>query len=226
MSLSLLIVDDHEGVARALAELLRGSGFGPVHVAHSSTDALGQSRRARPDVATVDLDLGDEDGLELLRSLRAEQPHLPAVVLTATCTVDAALASLRAGAAGFIPKSASSDDLLGGIRAAARGHTWLPLDLTGPIVTRLMEPEPPNDWEELIATLSAREREVLGLMVEGLSRRDIGTTLSISLNTVRTHVKNILSKLGVHASLEAVSLALRAGMRPDDRTRRVERARP
>ena len=81
-----------------------------------------------------------------------------------------------------------------------------------------MDPPPANDWEGLIETLSAREYAVLELMVAGLDRRAIAEELTISLNTVRTHVKNILAKLGVHASLEAVSFALRAGVRPMERT--------
>lgn len=216
MGRSLLIVDDHEGVAGALASMLGASGYDPVHVAHTGEAAITLCDRERPDLITVDLDLVDEDGLDLLRRLRRDHPGRPAVVLTATGTVDAAVASVRAGAAGFVPKSTSSEDLVRALNAAVEGDMWLPLPLIGPVVRLLLEPPPPNDWEALISTLSAREREVLQLMVRGLSRRDIAGALYISLNTVRTHVKAILAKLGVHASLEAVSVALRAGMRPDD----------
>lgn len=216
MGRSLLIVDDHEGVARALASLLEAAGFEPVHVAHTSGDALTLCERERPDLLTVDLDLVEGDGLDLLRALRRDHPTRTAVVLTATGTAEAAVASLRAGAAGFVPKSTSSEELVQALEAAVAGHVWLPLPLIGPVVHLLLEPPPPNDWQALVDTLSAREREVLQLMVRGLSRREIASTLFISLNTVRTHVKSILAKLGVHASLEAVSLALRAGMRPDE----------
>jgi DNA-binding NarL/FixJ family response regulator len=222
VSLSLLVVDDHEGVANALADLLRAAGCGPVRLADTIARAMGVIRRERVDVVTIDLDLDGEDGLDLLALLRSENPHLPALVLSATSSPDAVVRSLRAGASGFVPKTASSDDLLAAIGAAADGHTWLPVELIGPVAHRLMEPEPPSDWELLIDSLSDREREVLGLMVDGLSRAEIGTTLSISINTVRTHVKSILAKLGVHASLEAVSLALRAGIRPEP----VDRRRP
>lgn len=225
MSLSLLVVDDHEGVANALAELMRAAGCEPVHLADSISAAVNVSRRERVDVATIDLDLGGEDGLDLLGVLREEHPHLPLLVLSATSTPDVVVTALRGGAAGFVPKTASSEDLLAAIRAAAEGHMWLPVELIGPVVELMKEPPPPSDWELLIDTLSERERQVLGLMVDGLSRSEIGTELSISLNTVRTHVKSILAKLGVHASLEAVSLALRAGIRPESAERRNPRFR-
>jgi DNA-binding NarL/FixJ family response regulator len=215
MSLSLLVVDDHEGVANALGELMRAAGCEPVHLADSIASAVDLARRERLDVATIDLDLGGEDGLDLLARLLEEHPHLPLLILSATSSPDVVVAALRAGASGFVPKTSSSDDLLTAIRAAADGHTWLPVELIGPVVELMKEPPPPSDWEILVDTLSERERQVLGLMVDGLSRNEIGAALSISLNTVRTHVKSILSKLGVHASLEAVSLALRAGIRPE-----------
>jgi DNA-binding NarL/FixJ family response regulator len=215
VSLSLLVVDDHAGVANALAELLRAAGCAPVRVADSIAPALAAARRERIDVATIDLDLGGEDGLDLLVQLKHEHPHLPLLVLSATATPPAVVAALRAGAAGFVPKTSSSEDLMAAIAAADAGHTWLPVALIGPVVALLREPEPPSEWELLVGTLSQREREVLELMVEGRSRKEIGAELAISINTVRSHVKSILAKLGVHASLEAVSLALRAGMRPE-----------
>lgn len=226
MSLSLLVVDDHEGVANALAELMRAAGCDPVHIADSRRTAVDLARRERLDVATVDLDLGADDGLDLVAVLLEEHPHLPVLILSATSSPEVVVAALRAGTSGFVPKTASAEDLLAAIRAAAEGHTWLPVELIGPVIALMKEPEPPSDWELLVDTLSERERQVLGLMVDGLSRNEISTALSISLNTVRTHVKSILAKLGVHASLEAVSLALRAGIRPEGGGQRPGGVRP
>ncbi|HEU5149443.1 MAG TPA: response regulator transcription factor [Iamia sp.] len=220
MSLSLLVVDDHEGVANALGELLRAAGCDPVHLADSIGAALAVARRERLDLATIDLDLGAEDGLDLLAVLGEEHPRLPLLVLSATSAPEVIVAALRAGAAGFVPKTAASEDLLAAVHAASEGHTYLPVELIGPVVERMKEPPPPSDWELLVDTLSERERQVLGLMVDGLNRSEISAELAISLNTVRTHVKSILAKLGVHASLEAVSLALRAGIRPGGGPRR------
>lgn len=214
MGRSLLVVDDHPGIASALGFLLGDDSWGPVLVAEGRAEALDIAERVRPEVVTVDLTLGDDDGVELVRLLRAAHPHIVLVVLTASGTPANAVRCLRAGATAFIPKSCQPDEIVTAVEAAATGATWLPPDLLGPVIALLLDPPPPSEWEELVATLSPREHAVLELMVAGLDRRAIADELVISLNTVRTHVKNILAKLGVHASLEAVSVALRAGLRP------------
>jgi DNA-binding NarL/FixJ family response regulator len=211
---TLLVVDDHKGLADAIAHLVAADGWDEVHQAESTSGALELAARHRPDLVTVDLTLGREDGIDLLRRLRDDYPHLPLVVLTASGTVDRAVDSLRAGASGFVPKGSDPEHLLLALHAAVEGHTWLPLTLIGPVVRAILDPPPASEWEELVSSLSVREHEVLELMVAGLDRREIADRLTISLNTVRTHVKNILARLGVHSSLEAVSLALHAGMRP------------
>lgn len=216
MDRSLLVVDDHENVAVAIAHLAATDGWHPVHVADGCQTALASAAQHRPDLVTVDLSLGDENGLDLIVELREQYPHLPIAVLTATGTAERAVDCLKAGANAFIPKSTQPDELMAALRAALDGHTWLPVGMIGPVLQTVLDPPPASEWEELVNNLSAREHTVLELMVAGLDRRDIAGTLTISLNTVRTHVKNILAKLGVHSSLEAVSLALRAGMRPPD----------
>lgn len=217
MKSSLLVVDDHEGIAVALAHLLETDGWAQVFVASDRRAAMELTARHRPDIVSVDLTLGQEHGLDLLNELRAAYPHLTLVVLTASGGADVAVRCLRAGASAFVPKSSDPADLVAAFAAADQGLTWLPNTMVGPIISLLLDPPPASVWEELVATLSAREYGVLELMVAGMDRRAIAEELTISLNTVRTHVKNILAKLGVHASLEAVSLALRAGVRPPER---------
>jgi DNA-binding NarL/FixJ family response regulator len=214
MGRSLLVVDDHPGIASALTLLLDRATWGPILEAETRSEAIAVAERERPELVSVDLTLGDDDGVELVRQLREAHPHVVLVVLTASGTAEQAVRCLRAGATAFIPKSCQPDEIVTAIEAAAGGDTWLPPDLLGPVIALLLDPPPASEWEELVSTLSAREHAVLELMVAGLDRRAIADELVISLNTVRTHVKNILAKLGVHASLEAVSVALRAGMRP------------
>ena len=216
MKSSLLVVDDHQGIAIALAKLLETDGWAEVFVASDRREAMELAARHRPDIVSVDLTLAHEQGLDLLRDLRAEYPHLTLVVLTASGGADVAVRCLRAGASAFVPKSSDPADLIAAFAAAEQGLTWLPRTMLGPVVSHLLDPPPASVWEELVATLSPREHDVLELMVAGRDRRAIAAELTISLNTVRTHVKNILSKLGVHASLEAVSVALKAGVRPPE----------
>lgn len=210
----LLIVDDHVAVADAMAQLAASDSWSDVHTANTATVALHLADRHRPNVATIDLDLGPDDGYDLLLELRDRHPHCALVVVTATGTVEQALRCLRVGAAGFVPKSASSEEFLHALRAVDVGDNWIPTSLIAPILQALFDPQPNNEWERLFSTLSGREVEVLSLMAAGLGRREIAERLHISLNTARTHAKNIHTKLGVHTSGEAVSIALRTGMRP------------
>ena len=216
MDRTLLIVDDHVGITTALAHLARSDGWTNVQVAHTIAGAKAAIERRRPQVASIDMDLGTEHGLSLVRHLDEHHPTVAVVVLTAAGTVENALAALRAGALALVPKSASPSDMLAAIAAAERGESWLPAHLLGPVLHQLLWPPPPDEWAALVGGLSPREHEVLGLMVTGLDRREIATRLTISLDTVRTHIKNILAKLGVHSALEAVSIGLRAGMRPEE----------
>lgn len=214
MSRRLLVIDDHVGLDTALRHLLASSGWDDVIQTQSATHALELVTRHRPHLVTVDLQVGPADGLDILRTLLAAQPHLAVVVLAGSADTDQVVEAMRAGARAFVPKSLEPAELIAALDAAYDGITWLPLPLIGPVVAALIHPPPASEWQELVASLSDREREVLGLLVTGLDRREIAARLTISLNTVRTHVKNILARLGVHSSLEAVSLALRAGVRP------------
>ena len=216
MGRRVLIVDDHKSVAEAVAQLLGGVGWGPITAATSASEALAALDRVRPDVVIVDLRLGDSDGIQVLEGIRGRRNPPAALVLTAMGSVQDAVASVRAGARGFVPKGARPHELVQAVAAVAAGGGWMPPNLLGPVFTELLEPAPPTEWQSLVASLTAREREVLELMVAGYDRPAIARRLMISLNTARTHTKNILSKLGVHSSLEAVSVALRAGLRPDE----------
>ena len=126
MDRTLLVVDDHHGVAAAIAHLVAADGWDPMHLADSHRSALELAARHRPDLITVDLTLGDEDGLDLLVRLREQHPHLPLVVITASGTADRAVACLKAGATGFIPKSTEPDDLVAALRARSTATPGYP----------------------------------------------------------------------------------------------------
>jgi DNA-binding NarL/FixJ family response regulator len=215
MGRQVVIVDDHEDLLEAVADLLGGAGWGPITTAASAADGFVAVERARPDVAVVDLAVSGGEGMHLLHRLRGMHDPPNVVVLTSSSTVDQAVASIRAGARAFVPKTASPQDLVDALTAVESAGAWVPSVLLGGVLTALLEPAAPTEWEQLVAGLTRREREVLELMVAGFDRPSIARQLEISLNTVRTHTKNILAKLGVHSSLEAVSVALRAGVRPN-----------
>ncbi|HWJ61934.1 MAG TPA: response regulator transcription factor [Acidimicrobiales bacterium] len=214
MGHKVVIVDAHEDLLETLADLLGSSGWGPVTTATSASEGFAAIERIRPDVAIVDLSVSGGEGMHLLHRVRGLRASPPVVVLSERSAPEAAVASVRAGARAFVPKSARAQDVIDAAEAVSTGGGWMPKDLLGDVLSRLLEPQAPTEWQVLVATLTPREREVLDLMIAGYDRPSISRRLGISINTVRTHTKNILAKLGVHSSLEAVSVALRAGLRP------------
>ncbi len=216
MGRQVLVANAEEAFVDAVADLLGRSGWGPITTASSAAEAIAAMDRVRPDVVVVDVRIGPDDGVQVLHRARGLRDPPAMVVLTDAATVEDAVTSIRAGARAFVPRGCTTRDLLDAIAAVADGGGWVPDDLLGEVLSELLVPAPPTEWQTLVDGLTAREREVLDLMVAGYDRPSIARILRISLNTARTHTKNILAKLGVHSSLEAVSVALRAGVRPDD----------
>jgi DNA-binding NarL/FixJ family response regulator len=215
----VLIVDDHQVFADALSWGLSAEpDLEVVGVATSQEAALRAIDLRRPDVVVLDVELGDDrDGLALLRMMQEDEPAPSVLVVTAHDDPDTASRAMSAGARGFVPKDTSAEDIAVVVRGVVAGETLVPPRLLTDVISYLRNASGArNEWQERIARLSPREREVLALMVSGLDRVAIANRLFLSINTVRTHNKNILSKLEVHSSLEAVSVALRAGVRPEN----------
>jgi DNA-binding NarL/FixJ family response regulator len=213
---SVLIVDDHRSFAGALAVRLDAEPdlrvVGTATCAREAEDAV---RTLQPELAIVDVDLGADNGVELVATLHASHPELRIVVVT--CHDDASIVAeaMQAGASAFVLKDLAVDSLIGAIRASCRGDSWLAPRLLGDVLRHVqLGARAREEDERRIARLTTREREVLALLVAGHDRAGIGARLFLSTNTVRTHVQNLLRKLGVHSSIEAVGIALRAGMRP------------
>lgn len=212
MRSNLLIVDDHRVFCQGLEAVFRAEpDFEPLTVSNPA-QALGTVVSWRPDVVIMDLRLGEVSGVELIKQMAA-LPFPPSiVVLTAYADTAAALEAVRAGAVGFVPKNASVDQVIGAVRAAVLGGSWLPHDLLTRLVSEHQDPV--VGAPQLIAQLTAREQQVLGLMVSGLDRNGIAEKLNQSPNTVRTHIRNVIVKLNCHSAVEAVAVGLRAGLRP------------
>lgn len=213
MRSNLLIVDDHRVFCQGLEAVFRAEpDFEPLTVSNPA-QALGIVVSWQPDVVIMDLRLGEVSGVDLTKQMAA-LPFPPAiVVLTAYTDTATALDAIRAGAVGFVPKNASVEQVIGAVRAAVLGGSWLPHELLIKLVSEHQDPL--VGAPRLIAQLTAREQQVLGLMVSGLDRNGIAEKLNQSPNTVRTHIRNVIVKLGCHSAIEAVAMALRAGLRPE-----------
>jgi DNA-binding NarL/FixJ family response regulator len=211
MRSSLLIVDDHRVFCQGLEAVFRAEPDFEPRAVSNPAEALGIAASWRPDVVIMDLRLGAMSGIDIIKQMNA-LPSPPAiVVLTGYAGTAAALDAVRAGAVGFVPKGASVEQVIGAVRAAVLGGSWLPRELLTKLVS---EHQDPVSTPHLIAQLTAREQQVLSLMVSGLDRNGIAERLNQSPNTVRTHIRNVIVKLNCHSAIEAVAVGLRAGLRP------------
>ncbi len=225
---SVLLADDHQVFAEAVGQLLEAE---PDLVVAGQVTTASEAERFllsnSVDVLIVDVELDHESGIGLLAKVHAENPDVAIVVLSCHDEADVVTEALRAGALAYVSKDSSFDDLLSAVRAAVRRESWLPARLLGPVLARLLHPSDlHNEAEARLAVLSSREWEVLQCLVNGMTQAAIGAELFLSPNTVRTHIRNLLAKLDVRSSLEAVGLALRAGIRPRRADRTTGRPAP
>lgn len=213
---NVLLADDHQVFAEAVGQLLEAEPD-LVVVGHAATASEAERffGSNRVDVLIVDVELDHESGIELLARVHADNPDVAIVVLSCHDEADVVTEALRFGALAYVTKDASFDELLSAVRAAVRRESWLPARLLRPVLATLLHPsDPRNEAEARLAALSTREWEVLQCLVNGMTQAAIGVELFLSANTVRTHIRNLLAKLDARSSLEAVGLALRAGIRP------------
>jgi DNA-binding NarL/FixJ family response regulator len=204
----VVIVDDHTMVAESFQRLLDAQpDIEVVGLASGLQEAISAATRHRPDVILMDYALPDGDGAAATLAVRAVLPSTKVLLLTGSDGSMALPAALEAGCVGYIEKTAAVDTLVQAVRAAAAGEVVLSHRDLG----RLMGPRPERGPE----VLTPREREVLTLVAEGLPNRTIAERLTLSLNTVRTHVQAVLTKLGAHSKLEAVAIARRRGLISD-----------
>jgi DNA-binding NarL/FixJ family response regulator len=207
---SVLVIDNHQVFADAIAELLSAEpDIDVVTTARTFTEAWALITSSDLDVLVVDVSVGDMDGIGHVIEATASNHRV--VVVGDTADAELATASMRAGALAFVVKNANVDELLTAVRRARRGELSLPPALVGDVISGLLESERHHDEAlELLARLTPREHEVLDLLSQGLGRADIARELYTSINTARSHMQSVFRKLGVHSAVEAVSIALRA----------------
>ncbi|MEZ5264948.1 MAG: response regulator transcription factor [Acidimicrobiales bacterium] len=210
----VFLVDDHELFLDALARRLEVEPtIALVGRATNVTEARRAIGRVAVDVLVVDAQLDNESGIELVGQALRDRMAPAAVVVTAHDNVELAAQAVRSGARGFVTKVDHIDELVETVSAVHRGETRLPNRLLAGILEELQRASREDD--ELVRRLEMltdREREVLAMLASGADRQAIARSLFISAHTVRTHVQRILTKLNVHSQLEAVSVALRAGL--------------
>lgn len=210
----VVIVDDHQVFVDALAVRLSDDpDFDVVGRATTSEQALAVLAATPCDVVTLDLALAGEDGLALGAEILRRWPSTGVVVVTGLDGGGQVLEAVQLGVRGWVSKVGTIDALTTALRGVARGETHIPAALLTQVLVSLSgQPQATVSEAEGIRSLTQRELDVLGCLVEGMSRNEIGELLHVSPNTVRTHVQSILHKLKVHSALAAVAIARRAGV--------------
>ena len=197
----VVLVDEHEALREGLAVLLESRGIRTLGTAGSAASAAALLGEVRPDVAVIDVTLPDESGLRLTRRLLVDHPDLAVMIYTGVENVVTLADALECGARGFALKPGSTNQLIGGLRLVARGERYV-----DPRIRELLGAE--VDGTPLL--LTRREREIFDLLAQGLTGEEIAAGLTISPDTVRTHIRNGMEKLHKHTRTGAVVKALKA----------------
>lgn len=199
----VMLVDDHAVVRRGLSTFfLTSDDLRLVGEATGGEEAVRLCESLQPDVVLMDLVMPGMDGVEATRTIRERWPHIRVIALTSFETDELVQGALQAGAISYLLKNVTALELAEAIRAAHTGRSTLAPEATQVLVRAAQQPEPPGQ------DLTPREREVLALLVQGLSNNEIAEQLTLAHSTVKFHVSNILSKLGASSRAHAVALAV------------------
>jgi two-component system response regulator DevR len=212
--LRILIVDDHAVVRTGLRAVLEDeAGLQVVGEAASSDESLVKARDLRPDVVLMDIRMAEGDdasGIDACRQIRSDLPDTQVIMFTSYGERESVLSSIMAGATGFLTKNVSHAQLVEAIRAAGRGQSLLAPSVTRNVIERLAELGRASPGPEDI--LSEREKEILLLVAQGYTNKEIAARLFLSPYTARNHVIRILDKLGLSRRSEAAAQAVRMGL--------------
>lgn len=227
----IALVEDHDLTRMGLRAALKQAGFDFVGEAANGMDGLALLETRQPDVALVDIGLPDIDGIELIKRFRANQPQASTRILMLTMhdSEKAVLAAFAAGADSYSTKEIETDDLVHAVRETHEGNAWIDPAIASIVLQQMKQPlgagvgiddrtveiravEP--EFDQIIETypLTDRELEILELIVSGCSNAQIAEKLFITVGTVKTHVRNILNKLGANDRTQAAVRALRSGL--------------
>lgn len=211
MTIGVFLLDDHEVVRKGLRALLEAcDDIEVVGEADTVADAVTRIQEAQPDVAILDVRLPDGSGVEVCREVRSMSPEIACVMLTSYADDEALIASIMAGASGYVLKQVGSLDLLDTIRRAGAGQSLLDPALTERVLERLREGP---GVDPRLASLTPQERKILDLIAEGCTNRQIAETMFLAEKTVKNYVSNLLAKLGMERRTQAATFAARLNER-------------
>jgi RNA polymerase sigma factor (sigma-70 family) len=211
----VLIADDEDLMRAGLIEILTADpGMEIVGEASTGREAVERARRLAPDVVLMDVRMPDLDGIAATRELSEVAPGTRVLILTTFEQDDYVFGALRAGASGFLLKRARPEELIAAVQTIAAGDSLLSPSVTRRVIDRMAkQPTPELADQTKLERLTPREREVLEVIAQGLSNREIAEALGVEESTIRTHVKRILMKLGLRDRIQAVIFAYETGLK-------------
>lgn len=210
MVIRIIVTDDHAVVRQGLRMFLElDPELEVVGEAANGAEAVQLAKELHPNVVLMDLLMPVMDGITAIGALRAETPDVEVIALTSVLEDTSVVNAVRAGATGYLLKDTNADELRRAVKAAAAGQVQLSPEAATRLMREVRSPERPE-------TLTERESDVLQLLAQGQANKEIARNLSIGEKTVKTHVSNILSKLGVQSRTQAVLHAMRIGLIPSD----------
>jgi len=213
--IAIMIVDDHPLFREGLKSIIgRDQRYKIVDEAGSGQSALGKAQKIKPDLIMVDLSLPDMSGIQLTRQILAKLPQIKIIIVTMHSKVDYMAEAFQAGATGFVVKESAAEGLLKGIETVLKGDYFLDSAVSTQVVETLKKlPGKETKINDAVyGTLTAREQEILRLLAEGLSAKEIAQKLFISPKTVENHRANIMNKLDLHSTIELVRYAAKLGL--------------
>jgi DNA-binding NarL/FixJ family response regulator len=216
--ISLILIDDNRLLREGIAAMIHTQpGFKVLAVSADVDEALARVRESKPDVVLLDFGLADHDSLSLTATVHAEVPDARVIVMGLMATQEDVADFVRAGASGFIMKDASFENFFTTIRAVAAGAQVLPPALTRSLFNQIVQRTKASVGNKAhvleSVRLTNRERQVIDLLGEGLSNKEIAQRLHIAVHTVKSHVHNVLEKLALHSRLEVAAFTHTAGLR-------------
>ncbi|MEO8129032.1 MAG: response regulator transcription factor [Bryobacteraceae bacterium] len=211
--ISIILADDHAVMRRGLRLILeQREDFKVLGEASDGREVVALAESLKPDVAVLDITMPNLNGIEAARQIQAKQPSVAIVVLSMHADEGYVLRALKAGARGYLLKESPESDFIQAVRSVSEGKSFF-----SPVVSRMLVEDyvrqlQDKDIEDSYELLTSREREILQLIAEGKSNKDVANMLNLSLYTVETHRSNILEKLNLHSVPELILYAVRKGV--------------